>query len=154
MTGLAGAEALVLILRLAFAVSLYVFLAVALLALRRALAGAAPPVRGVSRLVLVEAGDGGDDAGRAVPLVGRASTLGRGPANDIVVRDDGVSSHHLRLEASGDGWQVSDVGSRNGTTVNGRSVDAPVRLRHGDTIRTGGLAWRYEALAPRPAGQR
>jgi hypothetical protein len=145
MTALAGAEAMILALRVGFAVSLYLFLTVAILALRHSLGGAAVPVKAGARLVLIRVGSTGDEAGRTVRLVGASVTIGRAPTNDIVVRDDGVSARHARLDADGDRWILSDVGSRNGTTVNGNPVAASVRLTHNDEIVTGDLTWRYDA---------
>ena len=62
----------------------------------------------------------------------------------LVVRDDGVSARHARLESHGDRWVLADVGSRNGTRLNGRAVNGPAPLSHGDEIGLGELMWRFE----------
>lgn len=148
MTALAGAEAMILALRVGFVVSLYLFVAAAIVVLRQSLASASPAVRAApARLVLVRAPSGGDELGRAVTLVGPSVAIGRAPANDIVVRDDGVSARHARLEAVGDRWVLADSGSRNGTTLNRREVTGPAPLSHGDEIGTGELTWRFEVAA-------
>lgn len=145
MTALAGTEAMILALRVGFAASLYLFVAVAIIALRQSLASASPVVRiAPARLLLVRAGSVGDEAGRAVTLAGPSVTIGRSPTNDIVVRDDGVSARHARLESHGDRWVLADVGSRNGTRLNGRAVNGPAPLSHGDEIGLGELLWRFE----------
>ena len=150
MTALAGAEAMILLLRVGFAVSLYLFVTVAILALRRAIASTGEAVADVlpARLVLLRVGAGGDEPGRVVTLTGAAMLIGRSPASDIVVRDDGVSARHARLDANGSRWILSDVGSRNGTTLNGNAVIGPVGLTPGDEVGTGDLIWRYESSGP------
>ena len=155
MTALAGAEAMILALRVGFAVSLYLFVTVAILALRRAIASSGGAVAAVAsaRLVLLRVGSGGDEAGRAVTLTGAAMLIGRAPTNDIVVRDDGVSARHARLDADGGRWMLADVGSRNGTTLNGIAVTGPVHLTHGDEVGIGDLAWRYESSALERGGR-
>jgi hypothetical protein len=148
VTALAGAEAIILALRFGFAVSLYLFVTVAILALQRSLRGPSTSRTVTARLVLVGAGTGGDIAGRTVALVGATVTIGRAPTNDVVVRDDSVSGKHAQLAWFPDGWVVADVGSRNGTTVNGSLVRAEVGLSHGDEVGTGALTWRFETRGP------
>lgn len=73
---------------------------------------------------------------RAVPLVG-AALVGRGEDVDVTL-DDGFASHrHARFAPVDDAWTVEDLGSRNGTAVNGRTISAPTTLRAGDTVRVG-----------------
>jgi DNA-binding NarL/FixJ family response regulator len=66
------------------------------------------------------------------------STIGNAAENDIAVSDDATASHlHAVLERFPAGWCVSDLGSSNGTWVNGERIWASRRLRHGDEIRIG-----------------
>ena len=66
------------------------------------------------------------------------STIGKAPENDIAVADDPTASHlHAVLEQFPAGWCVTDLGSSNGTWVNGERIWASRRLRHGDEIRVG-----------------
>ncbi len=66
-----------------------------------------------------------------------AVVLGRSPEADIELADPYASEFHLRL-ASRDGRLVlTDLGSTNGTYVNGRRVTAPVELNRGDAIQVG-----------------
>jgi pSer/pThr/pTyr-binding forkhead associated (FHA) protein len=70
--------------------------------------------------------------------LGTAETqIGKGPRNDIVIADPAVSSAHAIIRAQGGGYSISDIGSRNGTFVNGERVDAPRELKHGDVIGVG-----------------
>jgi len=71
-------------------------------------------------------------------LEGDRSTIGKAAENDIPVADDPTASHlHAVLERFAAGWCVTDLGSSNGTWVNGERIWASHRLRHGDEIRVG-----------------
>jgi pSer/pThr/pTyr-binding forkhead associated (FHA) protein len=71
-------------------------------------------------------------------LATERSTVGKSPENDIAVADDPTASHlHAVLERFAAGWCVTDLGSSNGTWVNGERIWASRRLRHGDEIRIG-----------------
>ncbi len=66
-------------------------------------------------------------------------TLGRATDNDVVVDDNTVSRHHARLERSvtpGE-WTVTDLGSSNGTFVNGLRINSRTKVRAGDRIQLG-----------------
>lgn len=83
---------------------------------------------------------------RVVPLEGERYTLGRAPNNDLCFHEDaGLSRNHLALERTGGVWAVVDLGSRNGTKVNGVPV-APRRvLMPGDRITAGSLLLEYKS---------
>ena len=67
-----------------------------------------------------------------------ALELGRGTTMGFEMLDDGVSRRHARIERDpGGGYRVIDLGSRNGTWVNGKRVQPAVRLRYGDKIALG-----------------
>ena len=71
-------------------------------------------------------------------LAGDRSTIGKAAENDIAVDDDATASHlHAVIERFAAGWCVTDLGSSNGTWVNGERIWASRRLRHGDEIRIG-----------------
>ena len=78
-------------------------------------------------------------AGRStIELDGERATIGTAPENDFVLSDDRtVSGLHAVLEQFPAGWCVTDLGSSNGTYVNGERVFAVRRLRHGDEVRIG-----------------
>jgi len=64
-------------------------------------------------------------------------TIGREAGNDIIVNDPQVSRHHARLTMQGSAYVLEDLGSTNGSFVNGRRVTGPVALSAGDMIGLG-----------------
>jgi pSer/pThr/pTyr-binding forkhead associated (FHA) protein len=72
------------------------------------------------------------------------ATLGRGEHADIKVDDAFASSAHARIYEQGDFMHVEDMGSTNGTYLNGRQLNAPERLKLADVIRIGDSEYRYE----------
>ena len=86
------------------------------------------------------------DEGARFELNAKALTVGRGAPNDIRLDDDEfASSHHARIEPRRDGVWVEDIGSTNGTYINGVRLDRPRRLTPGDVLRVGGTDLRYDA---------
>jgi len=81
------------------------------------------------------------EAGRQVPLEG-ALTIGRDPGTDLPLNDSGVSRNHARISADSEGASIEDLGSSNGTYVNGERVEAARRLTDGDEIQMGGALLR------------
>lgn len=79
-------------------------------------------------------------------LVGDAGgTVGRdASANFVVSGDSGVSRQHAEITVQGDDIVINDLGSTNGTFVNGVRLSAPVTLRPGDTVIFGAASFRYE----------
>jgi pSer/pThr/pTyr-binding forkhead associated (FHA) protein len=66
------------------------------------------------------------------------TTIGKADENDIPLAEDPMASHlHAMLERFPAGWCVTDLGSSNGTWVNGERIWASRRLRHGDEVRIG-----------------
>ena len=61
-------------------------------------------------------------------------TIGREAGNEIVVEDPQVSRRHAQLMRQGTSYVIEDIGSTNGTYVNGKRVTAPVLLANGDMI--------------------
>jgi pSer/pThr/pTyr-binding forkhead associated (FHA) protein len=78
----------------------------------------------------------GADAGRRVELVAPL-TVGRAADADLVLADDLVSRRHARVSQRGAGAVVEDLGSRNGTFVNGNQIHGPTRLVPGDQLQLG-----------------
>ena len=83
-------------------------------------------------------------------LAADRSTIGKAAENDVAVADDATASGlHAVLERFPAGWCVTDLGSSNGTWVNGERIWASRRLRHGDEIRIGQTRLLFrDPLAP------
>ena len=72
-------------------------------------------------------------------------TIGRAPENDVRLGDDDfTSARHARLEPRRDGVWLHDLGSTNGTFVNGTRIARPRKLTHGDVIRVGETDFKFE----------
>lgn len=74
---------------------------------------------------------------RVVALRGDAVTLGRGQEVSVAVEDVYVSDLHAELHPDGEGWVVHDLGSTNGTFLNGAKVTQPTPVSAGDQLRIG-----------------
>ena len=68
-------------------------------------------------------------------------TIGREPACDMMLADETVSRWHASLERSAGGWLLADLGSTNGTRLNGWRVNHPTRVQPGDMVSFGGLTF-------------
>jgi hypothetical protein len=81
-------------------------------------------------------------------------TLGRDITNDIVINDPEVSRHHCRLTQGGGSFTIEDLGSTNGTFINGQRLTGARPLSHGDMVGLGEtVTLAYEsAAAGAPAG--
>jgi pSer/pThr/pTyr-binding forkhead associated (FHA) protein len=96
-------------------------------------------------------GAGGAGAGSLVlstgerfPLGEETLTIGRTPECTIVVGDPNVSRRHAEVRPSGDGFVIVDLGSTNGTKVNGVTITER-RLEDGDELALGNTRLRFEA---------
>ncbi|MBD0280715.1 MAG: FHA domain-containing protein [Thermoleophilaceae bacterium] len=76
--------------------------------------------------------------------VSEGATLGRSNGADIRIDDPYASSAHARIFARGGFMYVEDMGSTNGTYLNGRQLREPERLKRADVIRIGDSEYRYE----------
>jgi ABC transport system ATP-binding/permease protein len=82
--------------------------------------------------------------GSRVPLTRRGLTVGRLADNDIVIPRQSVSRHHARITPVRGGYWITDLGSRNGTQLNGERFRGEARwLSNGDTVVIGGDALRF-----------
>lgn len=85
------------------------------------------------------------ERGDRIALDSHALTVGRATTNDVpLAGDEYASSRHARFEPRGDGIYVEDIGSTNGTFVNGIRLTRERRLTPGDVIRVGETDLRYE----------
>ena len=80
---------------------------------------------------------------RGVSIVVRGPVIvGRSPGADIVVAAGYVSSRHARFSLMGQNLFVEDLGSTNGTVVNGRTISDPVALKDNDVVTVGDVEIR------------
>jgi diguanylate cyclase (GGDEF)-like protein len=84
----------------------------------------------------------GQEVGTRCPVDG-SLVIGRDPDVELVLADALVSSRHAMLEDRGDSWTIVDLGSTNGTTVNGEK-GGEFALKHGDKIVFGATVVRFE----------
>jgi FHA domain-containing protein len=105
---------------------------------------ASRPGRQTGRLVVLKSADlqEGEDYG----LDSAQLTIGRGGQNDISIStDEYASARHARFEPRQDGVWVQDLGSTNGTYLNGARLEHPRRLTPGDIVRVGETDLRFES---------
>jgi len=86
--------------------------------------------------------ENGPFAGRIVALPSQMVSIGRAPDNDVVVGDPATSGHHGRIEVRTGSFWISDLGSTNGTMVNGEPV-IEKQLSDGDLIAVGQNTMRF-----------
>ncbi|MEY2397187.1 MAG: hypothetical protein QOJ00_361 [Actinomycetota bacterium] len=70
-------------------------------------------------------------------VVGDEATLGRGQGCQVQIPDSMVSQLHARLFRTPKGLHIEDLGSTNGTYLNGRKVGGPAKVKKGDRVRVG-----------------
>jgi pSer/pThr/pTyr-binding forkhead associated (FHA) protein len=152
-------ETALLVLKIAFLVLLYLFIwrivrsaardlrlpqESMILSPQQASALLAQPIaRELGRLVVVESSTLAE--GDVYSIDSNALTVGRGGDNDLPLEaDEYASSLHARFKPRRDGVYVEDVGSTNGTYVNGIRLSGDRRLAPGDVVRIGETDLRFE----------
>jgi pSer/pThr/pTyr-binding forkhead associated (FHA) protein len=157
----AQVETTLLVLKLAFLVLLYLFIwrivrsaardlrlpqeSMILAPQQAAAAGliAQPAARELGRLVVIASPTFQD--GEIFTLDSHTLTIGRAANNDVSMPDDEYASgRHARFEPRRDGIWVEDIGSTNGTFVNGIRLTRERKLTPGDVVRVGETDLRFE----------
>ena len=130
--------------RILFLLLIYLFLARVIRALLRDLRVAArePEVR-PGRLVVLASPSGEPPAGHSFAL-DVVTPLGRDVNNAIVVDDPFASAEHAVLTFRGRSWYLEDLGSTNGTYINGRPVAGVAPIGFGDELQIGEVRMRLE----------
>ncbi len=89
----------------------------------------------------------GPTPGVTFPLEGDQLTIGRDASNGVAINDAEVSRKHTRLSFQGGKYVVEDLGSTNGTFVNGQRLAGPVVLKPGDVVSLGEqIVLMYDAI--------
>jgi len=94
---------------------------------------------GQAQLVVVA----GAGVGDAIPLTGEI-TIGRAADCTLDIDDDFASGRHARVYRDAEGWIVADLGSTNGTYINGVRLTGPTRVGEGDLVRIGRTQLKME----------
>jgi hypothetical protein len=130
-------------LRLAFLGLLWLALALMARALLRDVRAATrDPAAALGRLVVVASG--GQPPPGAVFALDAVTTLGRDLGSSVVLDDPYASTRHAVLTFRGSAWYVEDLGSTNGTFVDGAPVSGVAPLGYGDEIQIGEIRLRLE----------
>ena len=95
----------------------------------------------------------GLNPGQEFPLEGESAILGRHPNCDIVLEEGAVSRQHARVFRDSDGFCVEDLGSRNGTYVNGERISGQHRLHHNDEVKICEMVFGFEEYRDEAASQ-
>jgi pSer/pThr/pTyr-binding forkhead associated (FHA) protein len=84
--------------------------------------------------------------GRRLPVKVPVVNIGRAGFNDVVIEDPSVSTSHAKLQRRDDVWVLTDLGSTNGTFVEGERLSGEVALGPGTTVKFGEVAVLFEPL--------
>jgi hypothetical protein len=82
--------------------------------------------------------------GRRLVVGSRGATIGRSRDCDIVIDDANVSRRHAEVRPRSGAWVLTDLGSTNGSRLNGRTIRAPEVIRRGDEIEIGATIITFE----------
>jgi hypothetical protein len=98
--------------------------------------------RGEPRVLMISQGN---QAGLSADLAGGVVMIGRGADCQLILDDDYVSTRHARVVSTPNGIYVEDLGSTNGTYVNGQRITAPTTITLADTVRIGKTILKLES---------
>ena len=92
----------------------------------------------------------GPVAGKNFPLLPTGTTsVGRSRANTVVIPEEAASARHCRIDREGDSYVMHDLGSTNGTWVNGIRTERAI-LQHGDKLKIGESVFLVSLFGDRP----
>lgn len=131
-------DVILLVARLLFVALLYLFLFAIMRTGVRQVSGASK--KGKSWTLTVEKGPK-ELRGVSIPVTGPV-IIGRAPGSDIVIAAGYVSGRHARFQLMGENLFVEDLGSKNGTSINGNYVGEPVPVHNKDAIAVGDVVIR------------
>jgi pSer/pThr/pTyr-binding forkhead associated (FHA) protein len=97
--------------------------------------------RGAPRILTITQGS---QAGQSAALADGVILIGRGAEAQLSLDDDYVSTRHARVVSDENGIYLEDLGSTNGSYVNGQRITAPTTISLSDTVRIGRTTMRLE----------
>ena len=98
--------------------------------------------RGEPRVFMISQGR---QAGLSAELADGTVMIGRGADCQLILEDDYVSTRHARVVSTPNGIYAEDLGSTNGTYVNGQRITAPTTITLADTVRIGKTIMKLES---------
>jgi len=131
-----------LVIRVVLSLILYAFLGMVLLFLWKEIRSHRASETHTPPAFLVLANGSDTDIRHALHANNR---IGRAADNSMVLHDETVSAHHARLSFQAGQWWLEDLGSRNGTAVNGIPLEGPLVVTYGDQVAFGRIEFRMEA---------
>ncbi len=141
----AASAALILSLRMGLLVLLYLFIGAVFWLIWRDLRATVQrveqPRRALARLVVEDGGGSQLHAGESFNVL-PVTAVGRDLSNTIVLSDAAISGEHCLLSLRDGQWWLEDLGSRNGTYLNGVRVMRPLSVSPGDQIALGRIQFR------------
>jgi pSer/pThr/pTyr-binding forkhead associated (FHA) protein len=99
--------------------------------------------RGLAALEIINEGPA---KGTRLEIFAPVANIGRGAHNDVVIQDESVSEFHAKMQRRDDSWFISDMGSTNGTYVNGERLVDEARIGHGAELRFGGVKTMFRPM--------
>ncbi len=140
-------EGVLFALRLAAVALLYLFILGVVAAMLAGIRTSSPPRDARARpdgLVVLEPGASAIPSGSLLPI-SDGSIIGRLPQSAVYLLDDSVSGRHATLRSSGGVWTVEDLGSTNGTFVDGKPVNVETKIPPGSVLTIGRIRLRMES---------
>jgi hypothetical protein len=137
-------EGLSLILKYVFIIGMYIFLGNVLRALYIDINK--DPLGAIDesiRRLMVVSGDEHIKEGQAIQLSKSSLIMGRDDGCDLILGDDYVSKHHAQVLIDKGRPMLEDLGSTNGTYLNGKKISRRMVLKDGDIIKIGGITLRF-----------
>lgn len=107
------------------------------------------PSGGEARALARLAVQKGPGAGTALDVLQPVVIVGKGRQSDVLIDDDSVSTSHASLEYERGSWRITDLGSANGTFVEGVRLasEVPTPLAYGSTVRFGAVQTHFRPVA-------
>ncbi len=85
---------------------------------------------------------------KEMPLAAGENVVGRDRNADVSIDDSTISRRHARIRIAGKGATIEELGSKNGTFVQGKKIEKPRRLSDGDRIQVGSIVLTFREFSP------